>query len=71
MGMGPPWAHKCQPITTPTGGVAADCPNAGPERGAANERRWTCDIYSNINLIFDFGGQSGKNRLDFDSANLI
>ena len=24
-----------------------------------------------LNLIFDFGGQSGRNRLDFDSANLI
>ena len=24
-----------------------------------------------LNLIFDFGGQSGKNRLDFDSANPI
>ena len=24
-----------------------------------------------LNLIFDFGGQSGRNRLDFDSANPI
>ena len=29
-----------------------DCPNAGPKRGAANKRRWTCDICSNIHYIY-------------------